>query len=56
MPVTRSAKALLSHQERTASEPRETGMHAAVVAKITHVNDRIRRFRFDIKDKSGFNV
>jgi hypothetical protein len=56
MPQTRSAKAMLSHQERTASEPREKDVHIATVAKVTPVNDRIKRLRFDIKDKNGFNV
>jgi hypothetical protein len=56
MPTTRSAKAILSHQERTASEPRDDHVHAATVSKVTDVNDRIKTFRFDICDKNGFNV
>lgn len=56
MPPTRSAKSILSHQERTSTEPRENDMHAAVVSKVTPVNDRIKTFRFQIKDKNGFNV
>lgn len=57
--TTRSAKAAktaLSHQERTATEPREKDLHAATIAKITHVNDRIKLFRFDLKDTKGLNV
>lgn len=56
MPQTRSAKAILSHQERTAHEPRENDVHAATLARVTPVNDRIKRFTFHIKDKNGFNV
>jgi len=56
MPQTRSAKAILSHQERTATEPRDKDLYTAVVSKIKPVNDRIKTFRFDIKDKNGFNV
>jgi hypothetical protein len=56
MPQTRSNKAILSHQERTASEPRDHDLHTAIVSKVTPVNDRIKTFRFDIKDKNGFNV
>ncbi|KAI8937643.1 hypothetical protein NX059_005348 [Plenodomus lindquistii] len=55
MQKTRSAKSILSHQERTSSEPRENDVHTAVVSKVTTVNDRIKTFRFDIKDKNGFN-
>jgi hypothetical protein len=55
-PQTRSAKATLSHQERTAAEPREKDIYTATVAKVTTVNDRIKKFRFDIKDTKGFNV
>lgn len=54
-PQTRSAKAILSHQERTANEPRAKDPHTATLARVTPVNDRIRRFRFHIKDKNGFN-
>lgn len=56
MTRTRSAKALLSHQERTATEPRHADLHAAVVSNVTSVNDQIKKFRFDIKDTAGFNV
>ncbi len=56
MPQARSAKAILSHQERTATEPRENDLHTATVAKVTPVNDRIKRFKFEIKEKDGFNV
>ncbi|KAH6877763.1 hypothetical protein J4E90_009327 [Alternaria incomplexa] len=55
MPQARSAKAILSHQERTATEPRENDLHTATVAKVTPVNDRIKRFKFEIKEKDGFN-
>ena len=59
-PPTRSAKATktaLSHQERTATEPRERDLHTATVAKVTPVNDRIKLFRFDLKNTTkGLNV
>ncbi|UPX14047.1 uncharacterized protein EKO05_0004539 [Ascochyta rabiei] len=56
MPTTRSAKAKsISHQERTASEPRSHELHRATVRQVTEVNDRIKTFRFDIVDKNGFN-
>lgn len=57
MPTTRSAKARsISHQERTASEPRSNDLHKATIGQVTAVNDRIKTFRFDIVDKNGFNV
>lgn len=57
MPPTRSAKAIsLSHQERTATEPRQKDLHTATVETITDVNDRIKTFRLTLKDKNGFNV
>ena len=57
MPTTRSAKAKsISHQERTASEPRSNELHKATVGQVTDVNERIKTFRFDIVDKNGFNV
>jgi hypothetical protein len=52
----RSAKSILSHQERTATEPREKDLYTATVAQVTPVNDRIKRFRFELKDTKGFNV
>ncbi|KAF2820062.1 hypothetical protein CC86DRAFT_361677 [Ophiobolus disseminans] len=58
-PPTRSAKAAktaLSHHERTAAEPRERDLHAATVAQVTPVNDRIKLFKFNLKDTSqGLN-
>lgn len=57
MPTTRSAKAKsTTHLERTASEPRNNELHRATVGQVTNVNDRIKTFRFDLVDKSGFNV
>lgn len=56
MPQARSAKAILSHQERTATEPRDNDLYTATLAKVTPVNDRIKRFKFEINDKNGFNV
>ncbi|KAF2271142.1 hypothetical protein CC78DRAFT_557164 [Lojkania enalia] len=46
----------LSHEERTAFEPREKGLHSVTLAKITYVNDRIKTYRLIIKDKSGVQV
>ena len=47
---------MLFRSERTAHEPRENDVHTATLAKVTPVNDRIKRFKFEIKDKNGFNV
>jgi hypothetical protein len=52
----RSAKATLSHQERTATEPRENDTYTATVARVTPVNDRIKTYQFHLKDGIGFNV
>jgi len=56
MVQTRSAKASLSHEERTAAEPRDEGLHAVIIDQITAVNDRIKKFRFSIKDRKTINV
>lgn len=56
MVQTRSAKAALSHEERTAAEPRDESLHPVVVDRITTVNDRIRRLRLSIKDRKTINV
>lgn len=59
-PPTRSAKAAKtaqSHQERTATEPRQNDLYTATVAQVTPVNDRIKLFKFNLKDTSkGLNV
>ncbi|KAF2034535.1 hypothetical protein EK21DRAFT_56737 [Setomelanomma holmii] len=49
------AKTALNHEERTKAEPRENVLHTATVAKVTPVNDRIKTFRFDLKDSQGFH-
>ncbi|KAF1913504.1 hypothetical protein BDU57DRAFT_455224 [Ampelomyces quisqualis] len=51
----KAAKALLSHQERTATEPRENDVHTATVADVTLVNNRIKLFRFNLRDAEGLN-
>lgn len=52
----KATKSALSHQERTACEPREKDLHTATLAQVTPVNDRIKLFRFDLKDGKGLNV
>jgi hypothetical protein len=52
----KAQKAMLSHQERTATEPRENDIHSATVADVKQVNDRIKLFRFNINDTKGLNV
>lgn len=52
----RSAKSIQSHQERTATEPREKDFHTAIIAQVTPVNDRIKKFRFNLQDSKAFNV
>jgi hypothetical protein len=52
----KATKASLSHQERTATEPRERNLYTATVAKVTPVNDRIKTFQFHLKDTGSFNV
>jgi hypothetical protein len=56
MVQTRSAKAALSHEERTATEPRDDGLHAVTIDEITPVNDRIKKFKLSIKDRKTINV
>lgn len=45
----------MSHQERTATEPRQNDIHAATVSDVKLVNERIKLFRFDLKDTKGLN-
>jgi hypothetical protein len=54
--TAKAAKSLQSHQERTATEPRENEIHTATVASVTRINERIKTFRFDIADGKGLNV
>lgn len=56
MAQTRSAKASLSHEERTATDPREQSLHPVILDKVSAVNDRIKTYRFTIKDSNGINV
>ncbi|KAF2691407.1 hypothetical protein K458DRAFT_285792 [Lentithecium fluviatile CBS 122367] len=51
MTQTLSTKASLSHEERTATEPRDEGIHPVIIDCVSPVNDRIRRFRLSIKDR-----
>jgi hypothetical protein len=53
---TKSAKANLSHEERTADEPRDNGLHPVILEKITPVNDQIKTYKFKIQDPKGINV
>ncbi|ORY17413.1 hypothetical protein BCR34DRAFT_37384 [Clohesyomyces aquaticus] len=45
-----STKANLSHEERTATEPRGDGLHVVRVDRVTAVNDNIRTFKLAIED------
>lgn len=56
MTQTPSSKTNLSHEERTATEPRATGLHSVILKEITKINGRIQTYRFTIKDKGGINV
>jgi hypothetical protein len=56
MVQTRSAKASLSHEERTATEPRDESLHAVTIDQIIPVNDRMKRFRLAVKDRKTLNV
>ncbi|KAF2703976.1 hypothetical protein K504DRAFT_391407 [Pleomassaria siparia CBS 279.74] len=49
------AKVNLSHEERTASEPRATGLQRIILDEVTTVNDTIRTFRFVIPNPTGIN-
>lgn len=51
-----TAPETLSHEQRTADEPRDRLLHQAILARVTDVNDRIKTFRFAINDSSGINV
>lgn len=53
---TQSAKANLSHEERTATEPRDKDLHSVILDKVKQVNDYIRTFMFTIPDKKGIKV
>lgn len=56
MVQTRSAKASLSHEERTATEPRDNSLYPVILDRVTPVNDRIRTLRFSLKDRGSINV
>ena len=54
---TRSrAKASLSHEERTADEPRDGGLFPVTIEAVTPVNDRIKTFKFALREQDTFNV
>lgn len=53
---TGSMKASLSHEERTADEPRDSGLYHVVLDKITPVNDQLKMYKFKIQDPKGINV
>ncbi|KAL5117714.1 hypothetical protein ACEQ8H_004324 [Pleosporales sp. CAS-2024a] len=55
MRSAKAAKALQSHQERTAAEPRQNDMYTATVAHVTRINDRIKTFRCDLVEGKGLN-
>ncbi|KAF1995832.1 hypothetical protein P154DRAFT_580536 [Amniculicola lignicola CBS 123094] len=48
-----TGKAGLSHEERTATEPRDNDLHLVILDSISVVNDRIRTYRFATKDRGG---
>ncbi|KAF2275858.1 uncharacterized protein EI97DRAFT_378367 [Westerdykella ornata] len=48
-----SAKASLSHEERTAAEPRDKGLHPVTIRDITPVNERIRLFKLSAVNARG---
>jgi hypothetical protein len=57
MVQTLAAKANnLSHEERTATEPRNREVHRVVVDKIIPVNSRIKTYRFTTRDPAGIHV
>ncbi|KAL9094524.1 MAG: hypothetical protein Q9165_003083 [Trypethelium subeluteriae] len=41
----------LSHEERTAAEPRDDGLHPVTLSKIEQVNDSIRLLRLGVLDR-----
>jgi hypothetical protein len=41
----------LPHEDRTAKEPRNGALHSVSLSKIERVNDTIRLFQLEIKDK-----
>ena len=51
-----SSKASLSHEERTATEPRATDLHTVILSRISKVNERIQTYQFTIKEKGGIKV
>ena len=47
----------LSHEERTATEPRDKDLHTVILNSIESVNEKIRLFQLVIKDRrSGIPV
>ena len=40
-----TVRSSISHEERTAKEPRETGIHLVNLSSIERVNDNIRLLR-----------
>jgi hypothetical protein len=47
----------LSHEERTATEPRDKNLHSVIIDEVTPVNNRIKIYRLAVKDREkGINV
>ncbi|KAF2021642.1 hypothetical protein BU24DRAFT_337384 [Aaosphaeria arxii CBS 175.79] len=51
--AAKSAKASLSHEERTVEEPRNEGLHPVILNKITRVNDRIQLYKLLSKNRTN---
>jgi hypothetical protein len=57
MVQTRSkAKASLSHEERTVTEPRDEGLYPVTIESVTPVNNRIKTFKFALREQDTINV
>lgn len=53
---SRAKAASLSHEERTATEPRDEGLYTVTIEKVTPVNNRIKTFKFAPREQDTINV
>ncbi|KAF9735346.1 NADH-cytochrome b-5 reductase [Paraphaeosphaeria minitans] len=52
---SRAKAASLSHEERTAAEPRDEGLYSVTIETVAPVNNRIKTFKFALGEQDTFN-
>lgn len=51
IPIMTTPRSQMSHEERTASEPRDSGFHRAILSHIEPINKSIRLLRLNVFDR-----